>query len=57
MAFEFRSLKYTYVGKKKYKGQTNADLNQKQCPFPFKFADLRFADWDIKKICGFAIAE
>ncbi len=23
--------------------------------FPGKFADLRFADWDNKEICGFAI--
>jgi hypothetical protein len=28
--------------------QTSADLD------PCKFADLRFADWDTKEICGFA---
>jgi hypothetical protein len=49
------SLKYTYVGKKKYKRQPIEDLDQKHCFFPCKFADLRFADWDIKEICGFAI--
>ncbi len=25
------------------------------CFFPCKFADLRFAEWDTKEICGFAI--
>jgi hypothetical protein len=48
----FRSQKYTYIGKKIYFRQTNVDLDQKHCLFPCKFADLRFADWDTKEICG-----
>jgi hypothetical protein len=35
--------------------QTNADLDQKHCFFPSKYADLRFADCDTKELGGFAI--
>jgi len=32
------------------------DLDQNTA-FSLKFADLRFADWDTKEICGIAICE
>ncbi len=69
----FRSLKYTYVGKRQRQTkQTNADLDRNTAVFLenlqicdlqvnhykfFKIADLRFADWHTSEICGFAIAE
>jgi hypothetical protein len=60
----FRSLKYTYVGKKKYYWQTNAEPDQKHCLFPGKFAicglahlrNLLICDCGMSpKICGIAI--
>jgi hypothetical protein len=53
----FSSLKYTYVGKKKISWQINGDPDQKHCFFPFKIADLRFADWNSYELWGIAIAE
>jgi hypothetical protein len=50
----FHGLKYTYVGKIRIQ-PTNAHLDQKHSFFPCKFADLQFADWTTKEICGFVI--
>jgi hypothetical protein len=50
MAFQ-----YSYEDKEIPYRQTIADMDQKHYFCPCKLADLRFADWDTKQICGFAI--
>ncbi len=45
----------TYVGNEKYLGQKMRIWIRNTAFFPSKFADLRFADWDTKESCVFAI--
>jgi|688.fasta_scaffold906021_1 hypothetical protein len=64
VTWHFRSLKYTYIGKKKYWRRTSEDLhaffleNLRICDLrtgtPRKFADLRFEDKSLQ-VFGFAI--
>ncbi len=50
----FRDLKYTWVGKIFFIGkQWGSGSETLLCPC--KFADLPFAVWDIKEICGIII--
>ncbi len=49
-----RSLKYSYVGKEYIRGKSMRIWSETLL-YTCKFADLRFADWVTKEICGFAI--
>ncbi len=44
---------YSYVGKDNIRGKPMR-FWIRNTDFPCKFAGLRFADWDSKKICGLA---
>jgi hypothetical protein len=52
---EFRSLKYTDVGKEILGSKLDLDWIKSTGFFLANFAELQFADWGNKDICGFAI--